>query len=245
VLQKLASNPTRFCLINEPNSGHAAMDPDVNDALGEGRHDDVGWRVGAGTSYAAGAAFVFLAECARSTPLGSPFGELWLDPGDPLFAVTIQGPLALDASGVGQVFLSLGPPGAPARAALAAFGNLHAQAVVVDRALARLVLTNLDTMRFPWPAGTAFSITAATPLTAPLGTARDVKVQNDGNGEVTAEFLDAGGTVLGSFAIKERTTGCARAAGGIPAGTVRVRLATSNADAGGINPARGRWALVP
>ena len=90
-----------------------------------------------------------------------------------------------------------------------------------------------------------FCSPAATPLTAPLGTARDVKVQNDGNGEVTAEFLDAGGAVLGSFPIKERTTGCARAAGGIPTGATRVRLATRNQDASGINPTRGRWALVP
>jgi hypothetical protein len=233
--------PRWFCPVNNPNGGFAAMHPDVNDAAATGRNDDIGWRIRAGRPFQNGIAFFFTSSIALPAPLATPYGDLWVDPLDRFFTLLTMGPVRLDAAGTVDVRLGLGPPGAPARAVVAGFGNMHTQAVVIDSTLGSIALTNLATKGFDLAGGTPFRVNAGTPVTFPLGSARNVQVQNDGNGDVTVEFLRSG-TPVGSLTVRERTRGGTGGLTQMPPGTTDIRITSLNANRA--YPTAGSWRLL-
>ena len=231
VLQSEAYNPTAFCTQNAHNLGHAAIDPDFADA-GQGtpaRYDDPAWIVRGGPAFANGQAFLFFSSCVLEQEAVTPFGSFLLDPTDRLFTI-LQLSTPLDSQGFGRVGpIPLGPGPNALRSGLASLGNLHAQAVAVSPMLS-VQLTNLHTMRTPWPAAAAFTTTLGMPASFQrnLG-ALNLKVQNDGRGPVTVVGLNQG-VPTQQFTVRERTTG--RLFYSPITTTVEIRTASTNTVAG-------------
>jgi len=219
--------PNWFCAVNNPNTGSAAMDPDVNDALAGGRFDDIGWRVRAGVTYAGGLSLVFNTLSAMDNGLPTGFGSLWVNPFEPLFSSFIQGPIVLDSAGVGTLALDL----TPFRALVAGLGNLHSQALVITPNFQTFALTNLHTFRFDLAGGTAYSISAAAPATGTTSFPGNLQVQNGGPGTVTVDFLDPANNVLFSTIVRERM---GRTLSVFP-GAVSWRVSTANTNANNNN----------
>lgn len=228
--------PSWFCAVNNPNTGAAAMRPDVNDALSGGRNDDLGWRVRGGLSYAGGLALVFNTLSAMDSAIPTPFGQLWLNPFESLFSSFIQGPIVLDSGGVGTMVFPLGLPVSSARSIVAGLGNLHSQALVLNSTLAQISFTNLHTFQFDLAGGTTFAIDAANPATGASSFPNTLTVSNDGPGHVSVQFLDGANNVLASALVRERT---GRAIITVP-GTVNYRIVTANTNAGGTNQTKGQ-----
>jgi hypothetical protein len=207
VLQSEAYNPAVFCVQNVYNRGHAAIDPDFADAgaLSPSRFDDPAWVVTGGTPFANGQAFLFFSSVVLDQPAITPFGTFLLDPTDRLFTI-LQLRTPLDGQGFGRVGpIPLGPGPNPLRTGLAAMGNLHAQALAVGPTL-NVALTNLHTMRTPWPAATTYTTTAGTPHSFQRGAiAQKVRVQNNGHGPVVVVGLNQS-QVLQQTTVRERTT---------------------------------------
>jgi hypothetical protein len=244
-LQGLAVDPTNpalwFCPLNNPNGGHAAMHPEVNDASSTQRFDDIGFRVRGGTTFANGGALILNSAVAMATALPTQFGDLWLDPLDRFFSILLFGPIVLDATGRADLILPLGAPNSDARQAVAGFGSLHTQAFLFSSNLQSLALTNLNTMNFEMVGSVAFTVDAANPQTIPIGSARNVQVQNDGNGHVTVEFQRAG-VPLGSMRVLERTRGGTGGITQIPPGTTDIKITTLNANT--THPTTGTYRLL-
>jgi len=239
-LQGLANDgttggPAWFCAVNNPNAGAAAMRPDTNDALSGGRTDDLGWRVRGGTGYAGGLALVFNTLSAMDAGLPTPFGQLWVNPFEPLFSSFIQGPITLDTAGVGSLLFPLGLPGSSLRNVVAGLGNLHSQAMVINGTFTQVQLSNLHAFQFDLVGGTAFAIDAANPATGASSFPATLTVSNDGPGHVTVAFLDGANNVIASSVVRERT---GRAIATAP-GTVNYRISTANTNAGGLNQTKG------
>jgi hypothetical protein len=232
-LQGLSYDPSNpavwFCPVNNPNGGFAAMHPDVNDAGSTMRNDDIGWRVRAGPTFQNGIALLYTTASVLPAALVTPFGDLWIDPFDRFFTILQFGPVVLNSIGSADFRLTLGPPASDARRAIAGFGNMHTQALVLNSTLTQIVLTNLSTKGFDMNGGLPFTVVAGTPFSFPVGAARNVQVQNDGNGDVLVEFLRAS-FPLGSMNVLERTRGATGGFTQMPPGTTDVRITTLNAN---------------
>jgi hypothetical protein len=236
-LSNLAVDPTAggawFCPASNPNGGHAAMHPDVNDFLVNGRRDRLGWSVNGGTNYANGLALVFLSRNCLETAIPVGFGDLYVDPTDVLFNALIQGPIALNAAGLGTRTDNFLPGN---EAIVDGIGDLHCQALTINSAFSTFELTNLDTFGFTLQGGTPFTCDAANPLSVPITTETQIRLQNRGFGNLRAEFRN-GTVVLGSMVVRERTTG----AGVITPGSNNVTFTTLNTNPFLNNPSAGTY----
>jgi hypothetical protein len=135
----------------------------------------------------------------------TPFGDFLLDPTDRLFTI-LQFNTPLDATGFGRVGpFPLGPGPNPLRSGMASLGNLHTQALAVGPTL-NVALTNLHTMRTPWPAASAFTTTQGTPHAFNRNvSAQRIRVQNDGQGPVVVVGLNVT-QIIQQTVVRERTT---------------------------------------
>jgi hypothetical protein len=187
-----------------PNEGYAGLDPEFNDEANGTpvRFDNYVWLVRAGTGYSSGAAVLLssLAALPGGNGVPTPFGSLFLNPADPLFAVGAMGVAQLNGAGQGQVPLNLGPSNSPLRPIVATLPTWTAQAVVIDSTGGNTKLTNVFTFRpATAPKGfTATQVTKGAEVKVPraLGDT-SIFIRNDGYGEVTVQFKLNTGQVVG------------------------------------------------
>ena len=228
------ATPIWFCPISNPNSGHAAMHPDVNDFLASGRRDRLGWKINGGANYASGLGMVFLSRNCLETAIPVGFGDLYVDPFDVLFNALIQ-VMPLDATGIGTVTENFLPGN---EAIVDGIGDLHCQGLAINSTFSGYELTNMDTFGFNLANGTSFTVDAANPVTVPVVGQLNIRLKNNGHGNIRAEFRN-GATVLGAMTVRERTTG----ANFIVPGTTSIVITSTNTNANGNNATAGQYEI--
>lgn len=177
-----------------PNEGYAGLDPEFADEAGgtPSRYDDFSWIFRTGTSYGGGFGVVLSSLTVQPVAGGvpTPFGPLYLDLLDPLFAFGPLGAVRLDAAGGGTVSMKLGPGTSPLRPIVGQLPTWSAQGVVLDSNGGNPRLTNVHTFRAATaPTGfTAAKVAKGGEVKVPRSAGETLYLRNDGYGTVTVQF---------------------------------------------------------
>ncbi len=173
-----------------PNPGYARIDPDFNDT-GAGsppRNDNYRWTLAAGSAWNGGVAVLFWSTTTFPTGVPTPFGRLYLDVLDPLFALgpQVMGPIS---SGTASLSLNLGAANNPLRGVVANLPNFSAQAAAISRTQGVRLSTLMSFRPKLVPAGfRAGAATTAAPVSIrKLASQRNILVRNDGAGTLSVQ----------------------------------------------------------
>lgn len=196
----------------DPNFGYMSLDPDFAD-IGQGspaRLDGYQLQVNAGPAFAGGAGVLFWSGAAL--PAGgvpTPFGRLYIDITDPLFAV---GPIPmppLDSLGTANFdgLKNLGAANGVVRQVMSSFPHLSWQGAVINKS-AEIRLTSIFSFRpLSLPTGWTAAQAAAGSAVSLTKTISQVNivVRNDGRGMLSVQAKRGSTNIGPAVAVAERT----------------------------------------
>ncbi len=210
VLNGASDNTVYNCAgsLRNPNQGYARIDPDFDDT-GAGspvRTDNYRWTVEAGSNWNGGVAVMFWSTTTFPGKVPTPFGDLYLNLLDPLFAA---GPQLMGAitGGKASLSLNLGAANNPLRGVIANLPNFSGQAVVASQS-AGVKLSTLMSFRGKLvPTGfTAGTAVSGTPASISKRVAdRNIVVRNDGAGTLTVQAKRGSTNIGPATVVPERT----------------------------------------
>ncbi len=140
VLQPYTIDPAAKCAAKKgkPDLGFAGLWPDLVDLEKYGYLANFGWHLRE-VNYPSGIGMVFIASTQLPTPITLPYGQWFLNPGDPWFTVLGGQAVTLNTKGEGDT-AALNPPTVVRQLMVGTW--LYAQGVAIDAKTGAFGLTN-------------------------------------------------------------------------------------------------------